>query len=453
MEKIVPQFYQEFGNYRISNQMVSNHMDGCVPVWRRCLLGVHDMARTDFKKTATVLGYIMMHYHPHGEATESMRLLVLNNFIEKQGQWGSKIGKEEEGCAHPRYTEVKAKNFIEELAFKYVNYVPWERDECDLEPLYLPTLIPICLFNLYEKSNIVFGFKTLIPSFKISDLIKRQMYLVTKDPKLKEIITPRIIGCEITSDKTALEKVLNHNISKIEGKGILVKDPDNFRIYIKGWSPRDKFESIFNAIDRKSKLLTNNDIIVNDDSNRAEGTSIRVEINRNRNRANFYDKMEEAIENAITFKMNYDIYSYHPIKKELLRPSVDELLINSFEMFKSTVNTYFNKQIEKYSIQIEEITVIEKIRPFIGDIIKIKSEEEQLSKLSELTTVPVEAIKIIIDKYRIKSLLTTRFDKDDLKNKVSELKDKLKNIDTEILNEVKQIFKDSKKYEESIKIF
>ena len=76
-----------------------------------------------------------------------------------------------------------------------------------------------------------------------------------------------------------------------------------------------------------------------------------------------------------------------------------------------------------------------------------------IKKLSSLSDVKEEILKVVIDKYKIKSLLTTKFDKDYIKEKLDDFKSKLKNIDNEILNEVKTIYKDSKKYEESIELY
>lgn len=452
MKKIVPAFYKEFGMYKVKNQMVNNHFDGCIPVWRRFLLSTHEIARNNFVKSANIVGYNMYHYHPHGDSVGPMMALVHNNFIKGQGYWGNNSGIDTDKCAHQRYTEAKAHPFIEELAFKYVDYVEWKRDECDPEPVYLPTPIPFSLFCVYSKDVMVFGFKTHTPNFKISDMLKRQLYLITNDKKYKDTPFPNILNCEILTPKKEMEKYLKESQFTIEGKGIIEKDPSNFRIYIRGWDPLKDFKTVYNFIDKKTNLVSNQDIIEVDESD-SSGTCIKLEVSRNRNRIAFYEKMESAVEEAVKFKMAYNLYTYNPISDELLRPSVDELLLNSFQSYKEAFSNYLIKSIEKYEILLEEINVIEKIRPHIGDVIKIKDTDKLIKKLSELSGVNEDIIKIVTEKYKIKSLLTTKYDKDMIKEKLDELKNKLENIEQETINNLIELLKESKKYEESIEIY
>jgi len=143
--KIALELYKSYGRYVNTSKMVPSLQDGLIPVWRRLLLGAHTIAK-DFTKTVAVFGHVIRHWHPHSEnLTSTAAQLVDNEFLEGKGNWGSKIGIEPMECAAPRYTSIKISNKIESLCFKYIDSVDWVTDELDPEPIYLPTLLPLCI--------------------------------------------------------------------------------------------------------------------------------------------------------------------------------------------------------------------------------------------------------------------------------------------------------------------
>ncbi|MCK5018613.1 MAG: hypothetical protein KAS32_16250, partial [Candidatus Peribacteraceae bacterium] len=307
MDKLVPALYSSYGNYVIKAKMIPNIIDGLLPVQKRILLAAHTIARTSFVKTAKILGETMARWHPHAEAVGTVVWCVHNGFMIGDGQWGSKFGQEEIGCAAARYTSVKANPLIEELAFKLVKHVDWVAEEVDPEPVVLPTMIPFCLMTQYEVSSIAFGFRTDIPNYNPKDLIKRLQYLLGKRKKIT--IKPNPIGCTIMSNNKTCEELLTKGKGTLELQGNFDVDEKNKCVYVYGWNPRIKFKTLFERIDRYNKygLISNGDIGYIDESDIDTGTQIKFEVAKQRNTGPIFDKLVEAVTESLKVSLNYNI--------------------------------------------------------------------------------------------------------------------------------------------------
>ena len=430
METLIPKLYCNYGLYVNRHKMLPSSVDGLIPIWRRILLATHEVAKKDYVKTVLMIGHCIGHYHPHTEAIQgSIQMLVLNGFLDGGGSWGSKYGIEPLGCAAPRYTSVRSNEVIEELALKYVDYVDWVEEELQPEPKILPTMIPICLFTKHEFNMIAFGFKTEIPSYNLTDLIKRLLYLLDKGDKI--IIRPTVPNCTVTSNDSTVEKLLttaDKNTIDIVGK--YTTDPNNFRVFIHGWSPRIGFDTLFNKIDNYKKwgLFASGDVSWIDESNKKVGTKIRLEVAKARNRPAIYDKLLEAVKDRLTAKLNYSIYAVNP-NGDVVLTTVDEMLLNAYNYYKDTLVVYYKKQIENMKINIDETKIIVAIRPHMKVSLAQETPKEMIEKLAELTKYDVVSIDQVISKYRIKKLMTVKVELNEMINKLNEYKSALDNID------------------------
>lgn len=434
MEKLIPTLYKNYGVYVNTNKMIPN-VDGTIPVWKRVLLGVHSMAKTDFKKTAAVLGYIMQHWHPHSEASGPAETLVQNGFILGQGQWGNKIGVDETGAAASRYTEMKADPLIEEMAFKYIKYVKWESDELDPEPVYLPTMIPLVLFAKWGLSNIGFGLKTVFPTYKLRDLIIRQVSIRVGKPV---VISPNIVGCDIKSGKDVLEQLLTTGTAQIQVKGKLKKDPSNFRIYVKGWDPTRGFATVYDKIN-KGGLLSNGDIAYIDES--SDDTCIRFEVNRARNRPDIYEKMEKAIDDALSSTIHYKMYVVDPNDPGRVKEmGVDEMLAISHTRYKAAMLAGMKDEEAGYISDIAEMDIIEKIKKYLPKVLTLPVDQA-VDELVLKTKCDKVAITGVIDKYKIRKLLTVSTDTADTQKKLTDVRSRIVNINSECDNAYKELAK------------
>jgi len=435
MKELVYELYKSYGIYTNTEKMVPSVYDGTIPVWKRLLLGAHTIARDQFVKSATLFGYVIGHWHPHSEALQgTAQLLVENNFLEGKGNWGSNIGIEPTECAAPRYTSLRLnKKLMEDLVFKYIDDVPWVDGELEKEPLFLPTPIPLCLFGNNEFNMIGFGIKIEIPCYKLSDLKKRLLYLISDKKEGKgPIIKPNIKGCDVISDNNSLLNLLakkGKHIIKFRGKYEI--DNENYRVYILGWSPRSTFSSVFSSI---SKEVGPDNVVYLDESTDKVGTRIRLEITKNRNKEKVFEKLVSVVQKKMEFSLTYQIYAVDSYNKNLLSISVDDFLLKSYESYSKVFDAYIIRKESEINKKIEDYLLIEEIRKHISqqDLIK-KDLDNIIISLSNILNKPEEDIRKILNDYKIKDLLTTNLNITKLRDELKQLK----NLDkTHILQEV-----------------
>ncbi len=441
MEKLIPELYKSYGSYVNQKKMLPNSIDGTIPIQKRFLLGLYTIARTDFKKTPEIIGYVIGHWHPHSDAIQgTAEILVHNGFAIGRGNWGSRIGIENLSCAAPRYTSLKLSGDLVDIAFKYIKDVDWEEDELKPEPVYLPTMFPLCLMGKIEFNMIGFGFKTEIPVYDKKDLAKRLLYLLGQRRRIT--ITPQIEGCDILSSQNDLEDLLSkkdRNLIKIRGKYTV--DKNKFRVYINGWSPRSTFGHIFNSINSYKgwKLFDNGELTYIDESSDTNGTKIRIEVNKQRKKSDTFDKLLEAVENVLTTTIPYSIYVVNE-KGTVELFSVDEYLLSSYNFYKKVVEKHY-KRMKKESIElITEYKQIEKLKPHISTALgNGKDEDSIINKLSKLSGVSVDDIKSITDKYKIRKLITIDTDTKTLKSKIQDIDKVLNDVDGKVTEDYKSI--------------
>lgn len=427
IEVLVPKYYSEYVNYVNTRKMIPNMIDGLLPVQKRILLTLHTIAKNKYEKTAKVTGECMANWHPHTPADGTCAWAVHNGFADGDGQWGSKFGIEESSPAASRYTKIKANDFIEEMAFKYVNYVPWKADELEPEPIVIPTMIPFCLFAKYETNTIAAGFKVSIPNFKFSDLVDRLLDLI--DKQKPKIIYPNIIGCRILSSEDEINKILTKGKGIITVQGLFKKDPSTFSVEILGWAPRCSFEAIRNKINsyKSYRLFDNNEVGLRDLS--TTHTRVRIEVNRVRNKEETYKKLCEAIENALTMQLKYEIFVVD-LNGKVVRSSVDNMLLNTYKFYEIVLKKYFIKTIKDLDSKIEDYEIILKLREYISDIVKKHQNdpEKVLEELVKVTNIEKWKVKEVMSKYSINKILTAKLDCDEIKDRKKQINTNLRNI-------------------------
>src|SRR3989339_1314971 len=114
--------YLEYAMSVIVARALPDVRDGLKPVHRRILYSMHEMGlrpSAKFRKSATVVGYVLGRYHPHGDsaAYESMVRMaqdfsLRHPLVQGQGNWGSIDG---DSAAAYRYTEARLQEIAEEM--------------------------------------------------------------------------------------------------------------------------------------------------------------------------------------------------------------------------------------------------------------------------------------------------------------------------------------------------
>ena len=179
---IVDEVSKSFLDYSVSvitSRAIPDLRDGLKPVHRRILWSMFEEGNTPdkpHKKSATTVGYVMGHYHPHGDSSiyEAMVRLAQDfnqryMLVDGHGNFGNIEG---DGAAAYRYTEARlAKLSLELLRDIRKNTVDMN-DNFDVtckEPKVLPSRFPNVLVN--GSMGIAVGMATNIPPHNLGEVI------------------------------------------------------------------------------------------------------------------------------------------------------------------------------------------------------------------------------------------------------------------------------------------
>jgi DNA gyrase/topoisomerase IV subunit A len=429
MDLNLPRLYKEYGIYSNYRNFPLD-IDGLKPVERRVLLSAYKIARNSLVKSRQVDAYTIGHYHPHGECYGTIVQLVRQGFLLGQGNWGSNAGVEPVGAAAPRYTECRIHPKTIELAFKYIDHVPWVDTELgDREPFYLPTMFPVCLMGIDYSQGIGFGFKTYIPCYQVPDLYQRLLWLLGLR-KQKPIISP-ITDCNILSDKKELDGLLTTGKAQIKISGIIKIDNKRNKIVLNSWPPGKRFRSFLNKF---SKEL-NEGLIGYVDLSSGNQTKISFEVLRERNRDKIFNEFVAKMQEALLGVISFDTIVVDTDQKVLTK-SIDNMLLDTYKMFCTANETMLKYEIKNNKETIDEYNALEIVRKPLSECIKSGFDAiESIEIIEKETGVKAEVIRFLIGKYRISKLLTLDTDTTELKNKIINFENSLKNLTEFVLEQ------------------
>ena len=171
--------YIDYAMSVIVGRALPDVRDGLKPVHRRILYTMYEGNLTSdkpFKKSATCVGDVLGHYHPHGDASVydamvrlaqdfSMRYML----VDGHGNFGSVDG---DPPAAYRYTEARLSKISNEMLRDIdKETVDWDPnfDESRKEPRVLPSRFPNLLVN--GSSGIAVGMATNIPPHNLTEVI------------------------------------------------------------------------------------------------------------------------------------------------------------------------------------------------------------------------------------------------------------------------------------------
>ncbi len=173
---------ERFGSYAkdiIQNRAIPDVRDGLKPVQRRILYAMFRDKNTyerPHKKSATAVGNVMGHYHPHGDSSIYEAMVHMSQwwkqnecYIDMHGNNGSMDG---DSAAAYRYTETRLSKISGEL-LKDIdkNTIEWTPnfDDTLYEPVVLPAKYPNLLVN--GSKGISAGYATEIPPHNLGEVI------------------------------------------------------------------------------------------------------------------------------------------------------------------------------------------------------------------------------------------------------------------------------------------
>ena len=170
--------YKEYGQSVIENRALPDFRDGLKPVARRILWGMLKLGLTPsspYVKCARIVGDVMGKYHPHGDSSIFQALVKMSqtqlpvHLVEGEGNFGGVI----DNAASMRYVEAKLSKYAHQvmLAPEYLAVTPLvpNYDDKDVEPLYLPALLPNLILN--GASGIAVAVTCGIPPLQLDPLM------------------------------------------------------------------------------------------------------------------------------------------------------------------------------------------------------------------------------------------------------------------------------------------
>ena len=212
--------FNRYAKAVITDRSIPDVRDGLKPVQRRIIYDMFEQGYLFTKPTvkcATIVGHVMGHFHPHGDASIYDALVHLSQnwkmeapLIDFQGNNGS---IDDDGAAANRYTEARlsalSEYLVKDIQKKTVDMVP-TFDDKSLEPTVLPARFPNILVN--GTSGIAVGSTTYITPHNLEEVINAVIYRIQHkranlDDLLNFIKGPDFPTGGIIDDKQALRKI------------------------------------------------------------------------------------------------------------------------------------------------------------------------------------------------------------------------------------------------------
>jgi DNA gyrase subunit A len=178
--------YMDYAMSVIVSRALPDARDGLKPVHRRILYAMNEQGMTPgarYQKCAAIVGEVLKHYHPHGDASVYDTLVRMAQdfslrypLVDGQGNFGSIDG---DSAAAYRYTEARLAPIAAELL------VDLEKNTVDFgdnyaatrqEPLVLPARLPNLMIN--GSSGIAVGMTTNIPPHNLAEVCDGEIYLI-----------------------------------------------------------------------------------------------------------------------------------------------------------------------------------------------------------------------------------------------------------------------------------
>ena len=197
IEDEVKQAYIDYSMSVIVQRALPDVRDGLKPVHRRIMYAMdtlHLASGGKTKKCTTIVGEVLGHYHPHGDASVYDALVRLGqDFAQRyttvtpQGNFGTIAG---DPPAAYRYTEAKmskiSEEMVEDINKETVDMLRNFDDTCD-EPSVLPAKFPFLLCN--GTTGIAVGMATNMPTHNIREVAAAiSAYIDNRDISIEELM-------------------------------------------------------------------------------------------------------------------------------------------------------------------------------------------------------------------------------------------------------------------------
>ena len=477
IEDEVKQAYIDYSMSVIVQRALPDVRDGLKPVHRRIMYAMDKLNLSSggkTKKCATIVGEVLGHYHPHGDASVYDALVRLGqDFAQRyttvtpQGNFGTIAG---DPPAAYRYTEAKMSKITEEMTSdinkETVDMVP-NFDDTTVEPSVLPAKFPFLLCN--GTTGIAVGMASNMPTHNLREVAAAiGAYIDNPEISIDELMTyikgPDFPTGGIIYGREGIKKAYRTGRGKITIRSKFTVETD------KKGKERIVFTDVpygvntTNIIKRINELAENKVIEgiadANDETSDRVGMRLVVELKKNAITKIVLNQLfaktdlqsNFGIINLALVPQPKDGLRYNEPQLQLpnvyLKPQVLTLkqLIEQFVNHRDEVitrRTIYDLKVAKHKMKILQalITAINNIDEVIAIIKSSQDTEEAKSRLEKRFDFDDEQSQAIVDMplKRLTHLLI-----EDLQNQIKELQALIDHLEDLLAHheKIRQIIKD-----------
>ena len=477
IEDEVKQAYIDYSMSVIVQRALPDVRDGLKPVHRRIMYAMDKLNLSSggkTKKCATIVGEVLGHYHPHGDASVYDALVRLGqDFAQRyttvtpQGNFGTIAG---DPPAAYRYTEAKMSKITEEMTSdinkETVDMVP-NFDDTTVEPSVLPAKFPFLLCN--GTTGIAVGMASNMPTHNLREVAAAiGAYIDNPEISIDELMTyikgPDFPTGGIIYGREGIKKAYRTGRGKITIRSKFTVETD------KKGKERIVFTEVpygvntTNIIKRINELAENKVIEgiadANDETSDRVGMRLVVELKKNAITKIVLNQLfaktdlqsNFGIINLALVPQPKDGLRYNEPQLQLpnvyLKPQVLTLkqLIEQFVNHRDEVitrRTIYDLKVAKHKMKILQalITAINNIDEVIAIIKSSQDTEEAKSRLEKRFEFDDEQSQAIVDMplKRLTHLLI-----EDLQNQIKELQALIDHLEDLLAHheKIRQIIKD-----------
>ena len=320
LEEIMGERFGEYAKDIIQNRAIPDVRDGLKPVQRRILYAMFRDKNTyekAHKKSATAVGNVMGHYHPHGDSSIYEAMVHMSQwwkqnecYIDMHGNNGSMDG---DGAAAMRYTEARLSKISGEL-LKDIDKdtIEWAPnfDDTLYEPIVLPAKYPNLLVN--GSKGISAGYATDIPPHNLGEVIDATIKRIDSPNCRMDTILDIIKGPDfptggIVEGKKEIEEVLTTGKGKviIRSKYEIIEEKGKKQILVHE-IPFEVNKALL--VKKISDIIYDKKIDgiqeVRDESDREEAVRIAIDLKKDSNVDNIVNYLMKNTDLQISYSYN-----------------------------------------------------------------------------------------------------------------------------------------------------
>jgi hypothetical protein len=416
--ELVQNYYYDYAKFiNLGGRTVPFYKDTLKAVQRRLLYASYLLTKNgSYVKSARIVGETMGKFHPHGNLSLDSTLVttVHSGFLEGRGNFGSNVGVDPIDAAASRYTEVRLNPLIKEIAFKYIEDVPYYMNDLGVEePCYIPTMLPLNLvqFSTHGEytTGIGVGLSFTLPMFTLKSAVKFMKKLIKEGTCKKEDIP--LVYKHISVPNT--NKLFSTGADSINIVSAYNVSDNEKEINITEFAPGLKIKSALGKLGvyiDKSK----------------DNTDVLVKLDRGK-KASDYD-LDKILSAQTRFQM-----LFHDNEKIRLY-SVDEIFLSVYNTFKEAVLVSLNKDKDKAEYLVDTYQKLQKIKKYLNPLNK-----DTAQKIISNESYEEKEVRRLLS-YSIDTFCKEDVIEDEAKKQLSDIVHNITNIDDFCLHLYEEAF-------------